>query len=431
MGKKIKIIVYILTAYMLFTYLLAFIGPAVYDFKEPIKLTAFVMLYIISFFLGTLVGIREKSNTDCHSFASEASDSGLKISLIILLTYTIIAMIYNMAATGTYNIKYALINSLSSPDTVYYARSGLEANSVLNFFTIIFSPIFVFASMFGLIKFKTLSKKYKIIYILFLVFEVIRWIVVGTNKGLFDVVILLIVGLTVFKEETPNKTKKKTIKMAATIVLSFIIAIWFFGTTIKSRLGINFLRLNGSEISSINYNHIIFSIFPNTIAIIIIRFINYLVQGYYGLSLGLTLDFEPTYFSGWNGFLSNYLAPLYSFDINDRLYQTRIESLYGWSATAKWHTMYLWFANDVGFVGVVIVMLLIGYLLGHSLRDGLYNRNPYSICLCYLLIKTIMYSSANNQVLGTYYIVTVIIFYILSKKKKNYVFKLGTMRITI
>ena len=422
-AEKAKRIVVFISIYMLSSYVLSYLSPSRFIFKQPVFLSILVMTYILAFCFGAYLGINRQSKREDRIVYSNDTGTGLKICLLILLGYTIVSMLKNMVATGASNLESALVMSMSNAKDVYYAKGGLDNGPLLNYITILFSPVFVYASLFGLLRFRSFSNLYKIIYALFIVFEIFRWMFVGTNKGIFDVVILLIVGLALFKD--PENTKKSINPKQILIVLAFsILAIWVFAYTMQSRLGSQYYLIQNVGKYPLNYNHFLFKLLPDEIVILIIRFIDYLVQGYYGLSLGLTLDWRPTFLAGSNTFLQGYIQPFLSFNVVERLYQTRIENLFDWSATSNWHTMYLWLANDFSFPGVIFVMGVIGYLLGECLFDGIDKHNPYGLCLAYLLIKAMFYSSANNQILGTYSIVTVFCFYLLWKKDKIFKFRL-------
>ena len=421
--EKAKRIIASVSIYMLASYVLSYLSPSRFVFKQPVFLTILVLSYIFAFSFGAYLGINRQSKREDRILYPNDTRTGLKVCLIILLGYTIISMLKNMVATGASNLGSALVMSMSNAKDVYYAKGGLDNGPLLNFITILLSPVFVYASLFGLLRIKSFSNLYKIVYALFIAFEIFRWMFVGTNKGIFDVVILLIVGLAFFKDSDITK-KGINLKQLLIIIAFSFLAIWVFAYTMQSRLGEQYYLIQNVGKYPLNYNHFLFKLFPDEIVILIIRFIDYIVQGYYGLSLGLTLDWKPTFLAGSNTFLQGYIQPFLSFNVVDRLYQTRIERLFDWGATSNWHTMYLWLANDFSFPGVVFIMGVIGFLLGECLFDGLEKHNPYGLCLAYLLIKAMFYSSANNQILGTYSIVTVLFFYLLWKKDKIIRFRL-------
>lgn len=432
--SRAKKVLNIISIFMFSTYAIGFISPNRYNLKRPILLSVLVLSYVLAFYLGGKLSLNkykwvypEDDQTQRHG--SSKSLGFLQSSIVILLIYTLSITVSNMAATGASNISQAILMAFSNADKVYYSRAGLESSWVMNYITILGSPIFIYASLFGLIKFRELKRPYKICYVLYVAFEAVRWILVGTNKGLFDLLILAVSAVmlsnAIYGKKKSSKISNGNFKRNFIIAIAIIFVLYFFSLTMRSRLGSLYYNLSDTYYRTYNMDHIMFKILPFDLVLIFAKLVDYLAQGYYGLSLGLTLDFQPTYLAGSNVFLTGYIEPLIGIDVSSRLYQTRIENMYGWGATSRWHTMYLWMANDFSFVGVIFVMFLLGYILGKCLYDSIIKKDTFAICLCYMLLKTMFYASANNQVLGTYTIVSFVFFFIMWKLNKKYTFVFG------
>jgi hypothetical protein len=79
----------------------------------------------------------------------------------------------------------------------------------------------------------------------------------------------------------------------------------------------------------------------------------------------------------------------------------------GWREGNQWHTLYTWLASDVTFVGVPLIIFLMGRILAQSWIDAVAKASPYAVVLFALLTIAVFYASANNQVLQTSETVTV------------------------
>jgi hypothetical protein len=81
-------------------------------------------------------------------------------------------------------------------------------------------------------------------------------------------------------------------------------------------------------------------------------------------------------------------------------YARQLERDDGYSASQFWHTTYLWFANDVGFWGVALVLVGLGWLLAASWRDAATRGDPLAAGVFFVLLTIHLYLPMNNVVLG-------------------------------
>jgi hypothetical protein len=123
-------------------------------------------------------------------------------------------------------------------------------------------------------------------------------------------------------------------------------------------------------------------------------------SGYYGLALGLEKPFYSTLGAGHSAFaLSIQELVSGNASFKDRTYVYR-NTFDGWPPENYWSTAILWFANDVGFPGAVIVMALAGFLWGRSWRDATTGGNDgAAIVFCLVMVGMVQLTS-NNAVLN-------------------------------
>ena len=123
---------------------------------------------------------------------------------------------------------------------------------------------------------------------------------------------------------------------------------------------------------------------------------SYLTQGYYALSKGLELGILPISFLGSSWFTIS-IAKKFSYDPTETTYMYMLQSE-GIDMSINWHSIYLWLANDFTFIGVPIIIFLIGYFFAQSWMDAIKGSNILSYPVLALFSTMIFYFFANNQV---------------------------------
>ena len=76
---------------------------------------------------------------------------------------------------------------------------------------------------------------------------------------------------------------------------------------------------------------------------------------------------------------------------------------YGWDSRMYWASAYSWFANDVGLVGVVVIMFILGYFLALAYRDSLTTDNPFARIMVYYFAIIFLFLPCNNQIFQSIY----------------------------
>jgi hypothetical protein len=84
------------------------------------------------------------------------------------------------------------------------------------------------------------------------------------------------------------------------------------------------------------------------------------------------------------------------FDIDKYTYQVKLEPM-GWDSDVRWHTMYMWLANDVSFYGVIAVMLLIGFVFGMMYKDAIKYKNAFAKASMFFYVLMFVFIPCNNQ----------------------------------
>jgi len=401
--------------YLLIVFILFAFGP----WPWPIIDKMLVNIYIISaqllLIFGYSLSIKNKDAIlIANSFENDTrKETDInKIIRIILIISVILFIPTYMARVGinSFNLGMfaeAFVDGLLDPGKQYYYKLSIQSqmptNIILLLVIAITSPFCWLLVPLTIVYWDKVKFKYKLGAMIIFLLDIISWISIGTNKGVFDNVFIISFSLLI-KVCLENKTIKISIsavksklKLIIFLTGSISAAIIYLINSIKSRLG----RLNyyykAADIY-VNKDSLIMQIIPDFLNDIVIVVTSYTTQGYYGLSLAMREDFTPTFGFGSSWFLLN-LHEKITGDTALRLYTYPFKLIkYGWDPYINWHSIYAWLASDFSFVGTLLLMVLIGYLFGEVWKSILFKQNVFAMGLFVLLMIMFMYFPANNQI---------------------------------
>jgi hypothetical protein len=75
----------------------------------------------------------------------------------------------------------------------------------------------------------------------------------------------------------------------------------------------------------------------------------------------------------------------------------RTEYRTGWPAGQYWATIYPWLASDLTYPGVVVFMVLFGWLFARMWVEGAMKRDTLALIIFGQLAIVVAYIPANNQ----------------------------------
>lgn len=136
----------------------------------------------------------------------------------------------------------------------------------------------------------------------------------------------------------------------------------------------------------------------------------YLVNGYFGMSLALEEEFDSTFGLGHSLFLQRIFDTHLGSNLSIRTFQHKIS--HKWDKNILWHSAYSYFANDVGFFGVALVMFILGFFLSMCVWASVMDGNLIASSLIPLFGIMVLYLPANNQIFS--FLETMCSFWILS-----------------
>jgi len=394
--------------YLIFTLLLFSFGPVEYHLDNPFLFWLCIALYHIGMVQGYVLGaIPFKRRIVSKKYFKDPSIFKIRVLMFIafigfLVMYQNATMSDSLIPSNLFsNIKTGFLEShiqYTLMDKQFY--TGNKLLSIFFFFVAFARIVLVPVTVFYWEKLGIVDKVLALA-INFLPF--LTALSVGKNKLIFDFVILFAASLFLyfvasFYREGKYNFKKRKFFIILTLMF-FGLSIWFFGTAMIGRGGdpsyiestsplghikIEYAYLSSDQDSILSYTYVWLS--------------SYLVQGYYGFSQSLNVDFTSTFGLGNSPFLTRQYEWLTGNDISQYTYQHKIDSV--WNETAQWHTLYSQIANDIHFLGVVVWNFIIGFYLARLWRSFLDENNLYAMCLLPLFVMLIIYTPANNQVFG-------------------------------
>lgn len=413
MESKKYILILIIEIYLFLTIILYEYGPLRWETQNKEIFYSLIFLYQLALLMGYLFGIKTRNIKK-----EEKKKRNMEKYLICVLTLNIfitLLMTVRLSGMSELSIKDLIqkfLIGLTSPSKQYNMKFRIVTygGSFLTYMSTLLSPLTYTSNLLGLFYFKKVSKKVDILVVISIIFEFSHWIIRGTNKGLFDLVIIFFVSI--FLREAVKKKKKKKKKKYILILIFICYVLSIFSKNIMGRLNGDF-----GLISSINngvkidLNQGIALFIPDGFQTLVILLDSYIAQGYYGFSKALSLPFNSTFGIGNSIFLMENLKKILQVDFFQNSYHIKLEE-FGWKSKVNWHTFYLWIANDVHFIGVVFVMFMLGYFLAIVFKDFLINKSNLSICLLGMLAILFIYIPANNQLFASPN--TAVSFYVIS-----------------
>lgn len=324
----------------------------------------------------------------------------LKYTLFINLIFSILLALIYSDTTSISGLINKMMQGLFAPSEAYYLKdTSSRSESIIVWLSLLYSPWLYITKVLGLYYFNELKLYQKILYILAIIVEVMRWLAVGTNKGLFDIVVLLLFYYILLRmkllsddEEHTYKLKKTLRRILLVVAISATAFLIFFGTAISARVGGVY---HEEYFNTFPYNQL-----PDGLKFFVEKFDSYLTQGYKNFILIVqNCEFKWTFGIGNSRFLMQIFNSLFGIDLTSRTYPYQLTSL-GVDPLASWHTAYGWFASDFTIIGIIPFMFLVAYYTSGLTKEVIANRDPISMTLLYMMILSIVNASCTNYILA-------------------------------
>jgi hypothetical protein len=400
-------------AYFLGTFVLFLLGPLGPEVPNLYTLSGFLALYFVSFYVGYTLALRLRQVST--PFATEAPMRLVRIMVALSSLFYIAAALRRVIFySGGVSFSEALLN----PGTSYLRRRelGAELFESGNFAISIENALF-FLSYFGpplLVRYwPQLPKTLRVFGVLALVAHFLSFIVTGTNAGIGDMVIMIFAGylLSTYdaqlapQGEAPRARRRlRGLLVVSCGVAALVLYLSFIFVSRQDARGghgerdMDNLVVDGQDARGLTTDFLITVLGPRLGYGANMLINHYVTHGYMGLALCMELPFEWTYGVG-NSRAAMSLLDQYGgvSGIWERTYVYRSESTYGWLALGSWSTMYAWFASDLTFYGVALVMGVMGFLMADLWCEALFRKSILAAALFAQLLAQAFYLVANNH----------------------------------
>lgn len=402
----------ILLIFLIITQVLFFIGPQEkWIINNPFMLIFYLIILNFSLYYGYIQGLHKPRGT--------IKRGTIKMVNIIIVISLFIGLMHTYWSLGTLSpdvIISKILYGLLYSGEAYYEQNTESVHILRYLFLTICSPIFFMACVFGTYFWKQLKKKYKIIYILIIFLELTRWLAIGVRKGLFDIIIIIAIAYIAGHYKIIDN-KKQIRKFLTYISVFLLLFLFYFSISNLSRYSqySSFTdMLTDYQVKQFYYDN-----FPQWLIMPIYSITGYLCQGYYALAKALEIGIIEPNIIATNFFTVN-IAERFQDNPLQGTYMDLLERYYGISPTVNWHTIYVWLANGLTFLGVPIFMYIIGRIFANSWLMTIKGKDYLSIPLFVILFQLILYSFANNQIFSFSFLVifTLLFFYFFQKRIK-------------
>ena len=388
--------------YILFTLFLYYFGPIEYVGENKLYGVCFILFFLaisrFFYFLGTHVRI----------------DSGRKKLPFSTKKIVRYAIVYAFILQGALVLSNLLVHgvSLSSLFELNYLSRMAETYTGVE---VINTPASWIMSYTGWIKLIALvggsyygfsheRKLYKWMYCgLILLIIINTMLFLGSQKQLIDLVAYILIPLIVKTIKNRDSISKEVYAKVGVVLIGIILLI---GTVIQSRFLLWQDRFSSQKVISFGYideSNWLYMIFPDSIKMSMIQVINYISQGYCGLSLCLELPFEWSKGMGFSFKIMNDISNWFDIPVSQlaNSYPVRMQAEFGVKAYSYWHTVFPWWASDFTWFGAIIIVSIFVYYWGKSWRELRAFKSLPSVLLFSHLTLFVLYIPCNNQLFQT------------------------------
>jgi hypothetical protein len=240
----------------------------------------------------------------------------------------------------------------------------------------------------------------KLLFTIFLCIELFFSVGRGTSFGVVSMVTTFFFSSLLWVKRIKS-TASSALGHALLVLFLFGGSVALFSYNLYQRSGNVERGLELSEFPNATtiLDHPTLAVIPESLRPTYMNVVSYLAGGYYHASLALDLDFQSTYFLGNNPALIG-LAQVLGIDVWDRTYMHRLQAAKGVDELGYWHSAYTWYACDVSFYGVPIVLFGLGYMFGFSWARS--ARGDFLSKVVFIFFgNMLLFLFANNTYLST------------------------------
>lgn len=390
--------------YLVLTLLLFFFGPYVW----PVNAWWVVYFYVPAAFVLLALGFRFSANMP----ARESNPLSITLFYVVGGVGTLVLLLPTAVIyTGSY--PWEIATALSDQREAYSALGQqLEltegSRGPLALIRALVAPFAFCVLPFAVLYWTRLKMVYRVLAVFVVLASIDLSILRGTTRELADLIIVGASAYLVFLARSSissgknlgSSLRKRWKALLIVPLIGVMVVVTLVGRT-EARLGGTDSVCLGESTVCLTTSEA-YSSLPESTYFGIATVTGYFSQGYYGLSLAGERSFESTLGLGHSSAVSA-LYVVFGGDpyFLERSYTARLEAE-GWSDSNRWSTMLAWIANDVGFTGGLIFVLLMGLAWGRAWINATQGMDDRSAVFFCAIMMMVFYLPANNQMMLTF-----------------------------
>lgn len=325
-----------------------------------------VLIYQAAFAAGYLLARREQPTTvrrQARERAAAWEEFRFKWTLVPITSLSIVISLGTALSVSGLASPVELIGnlyeSILSPGAAYAstASENIGSGSIWTQLATLASPVVLAVDVIGLVFWRYVSVLTRGLLVTDLFLQASLSALRGQNFGLFRVA-AVVAAVLIINRQIEGRRRLNARSRRRLWLLS-LVAITSFVLTTTDR----FRDTQPSTVGAlrVDYETPVVAILPGAVKLPFVLICSYVSQGYYGFSRVMGHGLQSTWGVGTSVFLMEYTDSFSTDPIWHRTLQYRIR--HEWDDTANWHTAYTWIANDVGVVGVIPVMVFLGWIV--------------------------------------------------------------------
>jgi hypothetical protein len=253
----------------------------------------------------------------------------------------------------------------------------------------------------GLYEYRRLKAREKVLFAVSLYFFITSYIKMGTNKGIFDIIIMLPwIFIISYIRRGKRSTRKKSYKRVLLFSAILLFGFYFFTQSQlqrKGEVGAKAIHNMGNTLLEANQEKPDFISQEFYLGYLALN--RYLTSGYYAFSRSFDIEYSNTFPFGSSMFLTRHADNIFNTDyFQDKSFPGELEKTTGWSYFELWHSLYSWLVSDYGHGGILLILFILSRWLAKYWMLSLIDINPINMVKFLLLMIVFLYIPANNQI---------------------------------
>lgn len=391
--------------YLTLTVWMFFYGPWPWSVENPVQLASYLVAAQVAIAAGYLMSWRRVAGIEVSPASREKMvQDGLQMFKTAMWITLVLAVPSSLSRTGSWYPDVAA--GVGNAGLAYNENfERLEAGNtfvVVEYARMLLSPWLTAVLPLSVLYWGRISWSWRMFALALIAFSLAMYLATGTNKGIADVVVTLPWLVLLAVTAGTLKIKRIGLKLGVSSILLLMAFLYFFGQGQQQREGSGSeygTFFTGAAVLQADSGHFISALLPEELRLIFEALSRYVVHGYYALSLALQTDAGSTFGFGHSMFLARNADLVFGSDyFVSQSIPGILERDHLWGMFLLWHSIYPWLASDVGFIGALLVLAGLAYLLGLSWGHALTTASaPWTVML-FLLLILFFYVPANNQV---------------------------------